>query len=56
MQDNNLFRQGCLFVRHCEAHEESRNEEKCLLRRGNLFIRRMGLQPEEIATSPKKII
>ena len=28
-------------VRHCEAHDESSIEERYLLRRGNLFIRRM---------------
>jgi len=30
-------------TRHCEAHDESSIEEKCLLRRGNLLNRRMGL-------------
>ena len=41
MQDNNLFLEGSLFLRHCEAHEESSIEEKCLLRHGNLLIRRL---------------
>ena len=45
-----------VYLRHCEAHEESSMEEKCLLRRGNLFNRRLGLQKKEIATSPKKFI
>jgi len=45
-----------ISCRHCEALDGSSMEEKCLLRRGNLFIMRVRLKPKKIATSPRKII
>ena len=53
---NLLIRRMLIWLRHCEAHDESSNGKEMFIAPRQSVYQEIGLLPEGIATSPKEII